>query len=188
MDAGHAFYVLTSDVNRATWLYDVVTGAWTEWPSWNTAAGLEEASLVMHRATAFGRYLGDSRTSGALYTVSGDVYSDNGAAIRRVRQVPFPKLSPEAIWIFLSALEIFLRRDRTAERTGERSDGHPADHQTAAAPGDRADCSADGRQYLTKVFWSVGGATVTGSAACTIFTDPVPWRINGAAFAEAGTH
>lgn len=191
--AGHAFYVLTFPTAGATWQYDVTTGAWMEWPFWNVTGGFEEANLVMHRATAFGRYLGDSRTSGALYVVSGDVYSDNGAAIRRVRQVPFPRLTPDAMWIFLSGLEIFLETGLGLQ-SGQGSDPTVVLQITRDGGrtwGPERTCSAGMvGQYLTKVYWTVGGRFRDGFGGVRlIFTDPVPWRINGAAFqAEPGTH
>lgn len=191
--AGHPFYILSSPAMGVTWLYDVSTDQWTEWPLWNTTSGSEEANAVLHRVTAFGRYLGDDRRSGVLYTVSGSVYSDNGAAIRRVRQVPFPRLTSDGTWIFLSGLEVFLETGLGLQ-SGQGSDPTVVLQITRDGGrtwGPERTCSA-GRvgEYLAKVYWSVGGRFRDGFGGVRlIFTDPVPWRINGAAFqAEAGTH
>lgn len=187
---GHAFYVLTLPTAGVTWCYDVVTDAWSEWPAWNGTAGRYEANLAVHRTVAFDSYVADSRTVGTLFTASGSVYSDNGGTIRRMRVVPFPRLTPDAIWVFLSQLELFLETGLGLQ-AGQGSDPTVALRVTRDGGrtwGSERTCSAGAvGKYLTRVVWNRLGRYRDGLGGIElVFSDPIPWRINGASFQAAG--
>jgi hypothetical protein len=85
VDGGHTFYVLTFP-GAATWVYDLTEnawhrrgryseGGWSSWPGW------------VH-AYCFGKhFVGDSST-GALYEMSSDIFTDDGDPIRYERTAP----------------------------------------------------------------------------------------------------
>lgn len=75
---GHPMYVLNFPAAGKSWLYDGKTGAWSE---------LESAGIARHRAEMASQHLGAIRVAdfenGKIYTLSPDVYTDNGAEIAR---------------------------------------------------------------------------------------------------------
>jgi len=78
MLGGHPMYQLNFPAASRSWLYDGLTGAWSE---------LESAGLTRHRADLATQHLGAIRVAdfenGKIYTLSPSVYSDNGAEIAR---------------------------------------------------------------------------------------------------------
>jgi hypothetical protein len=80
---GHAFYVLTFPSGNATWVYDVATQAWHE------RAGFDNGEFTRHRSNCqcnFGGNIivGDFE-NGNIYTLSLDVYADNGGIQKWLR-------------------------------------------------------------------------------------------------------
>ena len=75
---GHPMYQLNFPTVSKSWLYDGKTGAWSE---------LESAGITRHRAELSAQHLGAIRVAdyenGKIYTLSPDVYTDNGAEIAR---------------------------------------------------------------------------------------------------------
>lgn len=183
---GHGFYVLSFPTAGATWVYDASLGQVTEWPSWNSLTGREEAHRSLHHAYAFGRRLVDDRATGDLYTLDPAVYTDNGATIRRVRRVPIPKLTAENYWIFLNELEVFMDTG-----IGLQS-GHGSDplvtlkisRDAGNTWGNEITLSAGGvGEYFTRVYAEQLGRFRDGFGVIElVFTDPVPWRVHGGAF------
>jgi len=85
---GHEFYVVTFPQADLTWVYDSTTQVWHKWLSWDANA----AKYYRHRSSCgcwFGTYfyVGDFE-NGKIYTLNNDVYTDNGAPIRRLRRAP----------------------------------------------------------------------------------------------------
>lgn len=84
---GHSFYVLTFPTADATWVYDVATNLWHE-RAWRDNDGrLRRHRGACHMAFAAANIVGDWQT-GNLYRLDLDAYTDNGAAIARIRQAP----------------------------------------------------------------------------------------------------
>jgi hypothetical protein len=91
---GHLFYVLSSQLNQMTWVYDVSVPApyaWTERGSWNTTTGQYGADRALCHMTAWnGQHLvGDS--SGNLYVQALGIYDDGGNVLRAMRRSPHVK-------------------------------------------------------------------------------------------------
>lgn len=190
---GHGFYVISFPTVGRTWVYDASSGQLTEWPYWNSVTGREEAHRALHHAYAFGRRLVDDRATGDLYTLDPDVYTDNGATIRRVRRVPIPKLTAENYWIFLQELELFMDTgiglqngpdadppvqgsDPTVTLRISRDSGHTWGHEITCSAGAVGD-------YFERVIFQQLGRYRDGTGVVElVFTDPVPWRLSGGAF------
>lgn len=82
---GHTFYQLTFPSANATWVFDAATGEWHERLWRNPANG----SLNRHRSNchlAFqGEHVVGDWENGNLYALDMDCYTDNGAALPRIR-------------------------------------------------------------------------------------------------------
>jgi len=84
---GHEFYVLTFPTADRTWVYDAATQEWHE-RCWRDADGGERRIRAnCHAAFAGENVVGDWE-NGNLYAFDLDVFTDNGAAIKRQRRAP----------------------------------------------------------------------------------------------------
>lgn len=81
---GHAFLVITGGTLKTSLVYDLTTQLWHE-RSYLNADGVDEPHLGTCCMYAFGRQLVGSRIDGKIYTMSLDVFSDNGNPISRRR-------------------------------------------------------------------------------------------------------
>lgn len=83
---GHVFYCLNLPGIDSTWVFDASTNLWHE-RTYNNLWGEErhraECHTVAHGLNVVGDY-----ENGKLYALDPDVYTDNGAAIRRMRTAP----------------------------------------------------------------------------------------------------
>lgn len=95
---GHNFYVLTFPSGR-TWVYDAATSAWHSRKSF----GMSRWRANCHAVFAGENIVGDC-SSGRLYTLDMDAYTDDGRPIERIR-VSQP-LHAESKNVFMSELEI----------------------------------------------------------------------------------
>jgi hypothetical protein len=82
---GHAFYVLTFPTANATWVYDVATQAWHERAGWDTSVG----EFTRHRSNCQCNFGGNTVVgdfeNGNIYTLSLNVYADNGGIQKWLR-------------------------------------------------------------------------------------------------------
>jgi hypothetical protein len=82
---GHAFYVLTFPSANATWVYDVSTQAWHERAGWDTTFG----EFTRHRSNCQCNFGGNTVVgdfeNGNIYTLSLNVYADNGGIQKWLR-------------------------------------------------------------------------------------------------------
>jgi len=88
---GHEMYVLTfPSVGEygLTWVYDGSTQQWHKWLSWDD----EEAVYKRHRSNCGcffnNEYIVGDYENGKLYKILNDVYTEDGAPIRRLRRAP----------------------------------------------------------------------------------------------------
>lgn len=84
---GHMFYVLTFPSGNATWVYDVASGFWHQW-MWQDADGGENRCRASAIAAAYGKIFAGDHTTGQLYELDFNSYTDNGSPIRRIRSFP----------------------------------------------------------------------------------------------------
>ena len=81
---GHAFYVITGGNLQTSLVYDLTTQLWHE-RSYINEQGVDEQHLGSCCMYAFNRHLVGSRVDGKIYSMSLDVFSDNGNPISRRR-------------------------------------------------------------------------------------------------------
>lgn len=84
---GHEFYVVVFPQIDLTWVYDLSTQQWHKWLSWDSVTG-----YYRHRSNCGAFFsnqnlVGDFE-NGKIYSLEQDVYTDNGATIRRLRRAP----------------------------------------------------------------------------------------------------
>lgn len=85
---GHEMYVVTfpSIGNGLTWVYDLSTGLWHKWLSWNGT------NYTRHRSNCgayfAGMYLVGDYENGKVYSIENAVYTEDGSLIRRLRRAP----------------------------------------------------------------------------------------------------
>jgi hypothetical protein len=87
-EAGHTFYILTSDEWPTSWAYDTATGLWAERQKWNSATGASEAQRGIAHCYAFDKHLVGSRETGILYEQRLGLYAEGEAPIRWLRRAP----------------------------------------------------------------------------------------------------
>jgi hypothetical protein len=86
---GHDFYVLTFPTAQQTWAYDVTTGMWHQRAYRNpTTTGIER-DRVMCQMNFAGKQLAGDHTTGDVYQLDLDYFTDNGALIPRIRATPY---------------------------------------------------------------------------------------------------
>ena len=102
-DSGHSYYVLHFPTASATWVYDVATGMWHQRGYWNNA-GFFTAHRARFHTYNFGMHLVGDYTTGAVYNMSTNIFSDFGNPIRRVRRAPH--IASEQEWIFHHQLQV----------------------------------------------------------------------------------
>lgn len=88
-EEGHTFYVLTSQANQRTWVYDAKEQLWHKRATWNRPTGAFQASRgATHIVSPSGtHWIGDA-TTGTIYRQSLDLYDDAGSTLRWLRRFP----------------------------------------------------------------------------------------------------
>lgn len=85
---GHEFYVCTfpSIGTGLTWVYDLSTSAWHKWLSF------ADGQYYRHRSNCGAyfnnMYLVGDYENGKIYSIENEVYTEDGATIRRLRRAP----------------------------------------------------------------------------------------------------
>lgn len=178
-EEGHVFYVITGSDLETSLVYDIATEQWHERAYLNSNGTYEQ-----HRGsccvTAFNdrRLVGD-RVNGKIYTMSLDIYDDNGDEIQRKRV--YTHLIDELKQIRYSSLEIGVETG-----VGLQS-GQGSDPQLSLR------ISKDGaRTWSNSYSTGVGAAGQYGkqvkfrrlgiSQQCTFeitMSDPVKWAVTG---------
>ena len=84
---GHEFYVVTFPSIDLTWVYDLAAQAWHKWLSWENNTGYHR-----HRSNCgcyFNNvYLVGDYQNGKVYQLDNEIYTEDGATIRRLRRAP----------------------------------------------------------------------------------------------------
>lgn len=84
---GHMFYVLTFPTADKTWVYDVSSKLWHE-RMWLDSNGIEHRHRANCGTAAFTEFVVGDWQNGNLYIYDSENFTDNGAAIRRIRGFP----------------------------------------------------------------------------------------------------
>jgi len=81
---GHEFYVVTFPTIDLTWCYDLASDKWCKWLSYDSTGYHRHRGQCA--ASFHGKNLVGDYETGAIYELSTDVFTENGAAIRRLRR------------------------------------------------------------------------------------------------------
>jgi hypothetical protein len=87
-DRGHLFWVLYIPGAQWSWCYDVDESQWHKRATWNSTTSAWGPHLSWNHVWAFNRHLVGDWSTGTLYTLSANNFTDNGALIRRLRRTP----------------------------------------------------------------------------------------------------
>jgi hypothetical protein len=103
-EGGHAFYVLNLPGAQTTWAYDVATGMWHE------RAYLSQGAYQRHpadcHAFAYNTNVVGDYSSGNIYALDPNVYTDNGNPIVRERSAPHISQERKFLSHYLFELEL----------------------------------------------------------------------------------
>jgi hypothetical protein len=183
---GHPFYVLNFPSGNATWVYDFSAQLWHE-RAFTTENGFQQRHRADTHTVGFGKHLVGDWETGKVYQLDTQTYTDNGAAIARIRTSPY--VSNGLKNLFISSIQLSMA-------TGLQPDGD------APVPQCMLQWSDDGGGSWSNEYWvSLGkiGATYTraiwrrlGRTRQRVFrvkiTDAVPVAIIDALIeVEAGT-
>lgn len=170
---GHLFYVLNFPSENVTWCYDIATGMWAERGYRNPADGLINRHRgANHMAFANLNIVGD-HTSGKLYELSTDVYTDDGDPLVREITVNHIRTGKR---VFYAEAEV--RLDTGVGLT----EGQGSDPQIMLQMSDDAGRTWGSEHwrpmgkigdYLRRVIWRRLGSAFTRTFRLRI-TDPVP--------------
>jgi hypothetical protein len=89
--SGFPLYVTSFPSGRTTLVYNYQKDGWAQWGYWNADSGTYEAfrGKSYCYAKAWNLHLIGDRTSGKIYKMSKDVFTDDGAPIRTQRRTGF---------------------------------------------------------------------------------------------------
>lgn len=102
-DEGHTFIAYNSLTSDTTIVYDIATKEWHERKSFNEAGILSRDRNNFH-VLCFNSHITFDFSNANIYTLSLDVYTDNGGALPKIRIGPH--YSKDMKYIFYNSLEI----------------------------------------------------------------------------------
>ena len=88
---GHEMYVVTfPSVGEygLTWVYDRATQQWHKWLAWDSDLGVYKRHRSNCGCYFNNEYIVGDYENGKLYTIQNEVYTEDGATIRRLRRAP----------------------------------------------------------------------------------------------------
>lgn len=85
---GHEMYVVTfpSIGEGLTWVYDLATGLWHKWLSWDADTNTYKRCRANCAAYFAGKNIVGDYENGKIYSLENAVYTEDGAPIRRLRR------------------------------------------------------------------------------------------------------
>jgi hypothetical protein len=88
---GWPSYVLTFPTANRTFVYNIVQNDWSEWGKWDTDQGIYRRFIGNSYAFAkqWGFHVVGDFSTGKLYKLTRDVFTDNGSIIRSIRRTGF---------------------------------------------------------------------------------------------------
>lgn len=181
-EGGHTFYILTFPGADQTWVYDLQIQQWHERGSWVQDATDYSAFQLRSHASAFGEHRWLHASGNGVYrhlnTLAVDV---DDYPLRRERIGP--TLEKENQRLFFSGFELFMDPGQGLT-SGQGSD--PQVMLRFSGDGGQTWSSERWRsagkkgQYGRRARWERLGSARRGVVQ-VVMTDPIPWRISGAA-------
>ena len=105
-EGGHSFYVLNFPTAQKTWVFDISTNLWHE-RAYNSNGQLV-MQLGIYHTFGQGIHIVGDYSSGNIYQMSQDIYSDNGTPIIRKRIAPH--LAKDMLRIFYSSFQLDIQQ------------------------------------------------------------------------------
>jgi hypothetical protein len=187
-DLGHTFYVLNFVAEDSTWALDTKLGplGWAERGTWIDEDNEFVAWRPRWHARAFGAHRVLDASTGAVYTMSSDLFTDvDSRAIRRVRRAP--AIQGENERIYYSSFELDLEPG-LGTQTGQGADPQVmmrfSDDGGKTWSNERMRSAGEVGQYGTRVRWNRLGAARRRVFEVSV-SDPIPWRLTNA-YVELG--
>lgn len=106
IESGRLMYSISFPTMLKTWVYDYTTKVWHERSYYNSYTNQHEHHLIQYYAPYVNLCIGGGDRNGKVYLMSPETYSDNTAAIHRVRTVPVFYDSDNFKLISIDKLEI----------------------------------------------------------------------------------
>jgi hypothetical protein len=180
-DQGHEFYELNFPAAKATWVYDLTTGLWHERGFWNSTDGEYLAWGPQYHAQAFGHHLVGDHTSGTIYRMAVDIYTDtDGAGLRRQRIPPALTADQKRVYLDWFQLHVDVGLGLSAGQGSNPEVMLQMSYDGGVTWGSERWRSAGkiGEYGHRAQWWRCGsGRNVIPSVT---MTDPIPWRITDA--------
>ncbi len=124
VEEGHEFWVISFPTPGETWVFDANNGTWHQ-----RAYG---PSLTRHRARnhafAFNQHIVGDYTTGQMYTMSAEYFTDAGTAIKRIRRAPH--IRNQMVRTSHAALKLIMTHDASQTVTFAWSNDY-GEHWTA---------------------------------------------------------
>lgn len=175
---GHTFYFVSFPTARATWLFDMQSGVWTELGTWISAENSYAAWRPLYHVFAYGRHLMLDRETGAIYELSSTAGLDaDGRPLRRLRRAP--ALFTENRRVFISRFELMVEPGLGAV-SGQGSD--PQIQMRISPDGGKTFGNERSRsagalgKYRHRTFWTRCGSA-RDPVIETTMSDPIPYRL-----------
>jgi hypothetical protein len=87
--AGRLFWLLTFPSAGKTIVYDIISGLWSQWGSWDiVAAGYDAFNMLSYAQCDPWGFTVAAGQEGAIYKISDDAYDDNGNLLRTMVRTP----------------------------------------------------------------------------------------------------
>lgn len=176
---GTLFYVLIFPTAEKTWLYNLNNKTWTEWESLETTTGTNKRHLSNCYAVFNGSHLVGDFSSGKIYKLNMNTYTDNGATI--TRKLVTRHLFKNNKWIYYKNLELNCDVGvGTATGAGENPQIMLQISRDSGQSWGREAWRPVGKvgEYFKRVRWRRCGRAKTFTLQFTM-TDPVKWVLQG---------
>jgi hypothetical protein len=184
---GHTFYQISFPTQGGpAFVYDIGEKQWHKRGLWNQLTAQFVSPLARYHAynSVFGaHFVGGGDTSGNIYIQTQDAYTDNAAAIRRVRRSGY--INDRNQRIFCGRFELQIETGTTQLLDGS---GNPRQAQISMRFSDdnghnwsneqTVNCGALG-QYAQSVYWLRQGSFIQ-RAYEVVYTEPTPVAITNA--------
>jgi hypothetical protein len=179
---GHTFIHFYFPTANASWRYDASTGLWHKVGYYVPASGQYIAHRSMCHTFNFGMHIVGDWSTGKIYQMSSQIYTDDGNPIRGYRRTP--TISKDNEFVYYDEIEIDCETGLGPQPALVDGDGQPRDPQLMLR------WSNDGgRNWSNTYYLHCGLAGETKRRALkrmlgrgrkriweVAWTDPVPWR------------
>lgn len=180
---GHTFYCLNVPGLTSTWVYDVTTSEQLGVPTWHERQTTGARNLAEGHAFFKNKHIVSDYSTGAVYFIDQDNYTDNGATITRQRVCPHMVEDFKRIFYNWVQLDMLVAQgsvsypNPTVTLEYSNDGGNTWNTPTTRGTGK----AGVGQSYNTRVIFNRLGQGRDRVFRVTM-TDPVFWAISGASY------